>query len=142
MLSNPQRHDVFRWTLVGTIVVGLEQDGMRIAERNGFITKVVIACGGTGTSGSNVFDINKHVPAKPITTQRNATAGVSIYPIAANPAIAFDAANPNAVFEVALPDNLNFLKGDFFSLDVDTVAGGGGPNSPQDFTIKVFVQYD
>ncbi len=145
-LSIVDAEDVFTWVLNGALNTGAGQDGMRVARKSGTILGVIASAGqrgGAGSGGSSLFDINKHVPAKPITIQRNNTSGVTIYTTQANrPDIAGNAANTqNAVKQAPAPDVTAFLAGDFFSMDVDDDGDTGG-NSPMDIVVEVFVRYN
>ncbi len=124
MINNPTPDsEVIEWVLNGSVSTGTEQDGLRVMDRPGSIGTIIVSAGDRGNTGTNLFDVNKHVPAKPITTQRNATAGVTIYTTQANrPDLdgLSASATDNAIKQAVAPNVTSFLAGDFFSMDVDT----------------------
>ena len=138
--------DVFEWVTGGVLVTATNIDGMRAARRDGTIIGTILTAGGTGVGGatpSSIFDVNKFVPDKPITTQRNGTVGTTIFSTEANrPTMLGIAGNPNGIIQAVAPDITTFLGGDFFSIDVDQVATGGGGNAPFDFVLQLFVRYN
>lgn len=131
--------DVIRWVLNDTLSTGTNQDSLRETRRAGTILEVIVSFVERGQTGTSIFDINKHVPAKPITTQRNATAGVTIYTTQANrPDLDGLTANKtdNAVKQAVVPDITSFLAGDFFSLDVDVAV-----TQAKHAVIEMYVKY-
>ena len=131
--------DVFEWVLNGNVNSGTRFDGGRAVRRAGTILGVIVTAGARGNSGTSLFDVNKFVPTKPVTTQRNATAGTTIYTTQANrPDLAGNSptSSDNAIKEAVLPDVTTFVAGDFFSIDVDSAT-----NQLQDVTIQLFVKY-
>jgi len=134
---------IVEWMMNGSLGVGTGQDNLRAMPKPGNILSVVITAVQRGKNGTNIFDINKHVPTKPITTQRNATVGTTIYSTQANrPDFDGDDAgeNDNTIKEAVLPDITAFLAGDFYSLDVDAAVGGAG--APSFVTAHMIVKFD
>ena len=118
------------------------KDCVRIAAKSGTIISVVVAAKERGRDGSRTFDINKHIPDKPITTQRTAVAGTTIYTTQGNrPDIDGDTANQsdNVIKQAVAPDVTDFVSGDFFSLDVDVASAG---DQTKDVTVTMEVKYN
>ena len=133
--------DVFTWTFNGLLKEGVEQDGFRIAELDGKIVKVVICCAARGSDGTAIFDINKHSPSTPITTQQNDIVGTTIFTTQENrPQIVGEnnSEEEHAIYQTPSPDVLTFVEGDYFSIDIDSIGAGNG----KDFAIQMFVQYN
>jgi hypothetical protein len=111
---------VFCWNLNGQFQVSNFDDGARIMHRDGTIVSVAVVVEQQGKDGNNIFDILKHAPTKPITTQRSNTAGTTIYTTEANrPTIAGgtnSTKTDNAIIQAAAPDVTTFSAGDFFSV--------------------------
>lgn len=132
--------EVIDWTLTGNVSTGAGQDGLRPMHAPGIVLEIIVTAKQKGNAGTALFDINKHVPAKPITTQANNTAGVTIYTTQPNrPDIAGDNATStqNSVKEAVAPDVTAFLAGDFFTMDVDASNA-----TMQDVTVSMRVQYN
>ena len=132
--------EVISWQLNGNVSAGTGQDGLRPMPKAGTIVAVIVSAEQRGNTGVALFDLNKHVPAKPITTQRNATAGVTMYTTQGNrPDLdgLSGSSSDNAIKEAVLPDILTFLAGDFLSMDVDNAL-----SVLQDVTVFVLVQFD
>jgi len=132
--------DVLVWVINGPLAPGIEQDDARAVRLDGIIRGVIVTAGQKGDTGTALFDINKHVPTKPITTQRDNTAPVTIYTTQANrPSIVGDSATKtqNAIKQAADPDVTSFSAGDFFTVDVDDIGGG----SNQDIVIHLYVEF-
>jgi len=128
------------WNLNNALGLGVGQDGFRYVKDAGVVTGCIISARERGDVGTAFLDLNKHIPTKPITTQRNATPGTTIYTTQANrPQIIGDAVTKtdNAIFQTIIPDVIPFTAGDFFSCDVDSIGGG----SVEDVTISLFVSY-
>jgi len=127
-----------RWALNGSFVTGVEKDGLRVCPTAGTIVAVVVSQGDRGNNGDNIYDINKHAPPLPITTQRNNTAGVTIFTDQNNrPKIEglSGSSGDNAVFLAPLPDIVNIAPGEFFSMDVDEKQA-----QSQDLVIEMFIE--
>lgn len=135
------KEEIFTWVFNGTLPgSATATDGGRIARRAGTIIKATIFMEDRGGSGSSIADINKHIVAGVITTQRNATAGVTIYTTQGNrPTIAGGANTENAVFETVTPDVTSFLAGDFFTMDIDQRATGAFAAG---IVVQLHVKYD
>lgn len=106
----------------GGLAAGTGIDSSRSMPRAGVIKSVIMSLGGKGSNGDTIVDINKHIPTKPITTQRDNTAGTTIYTTQGNrPTVAGTTgqATQNATIEATLPDVIAFVEGDFFSIDID-----------------------
>ncbi len=132
--------DVITWNLNGNVSTGAVQDSLRAMARSGTITAVIVTANQKGNTGVSLFDINLHSPTKPITTQRDNTAGVTMYTTQANrPDITGDNAtsSQNAIKQATAPDIVAFVAGDFLSLGVDVSQA-----TLQDVTICVYVRYD
>ena len=132
--------DCHEWLFSGAVMADAEIDGFRIMERAGTIQGVVMSLGDRGETGDNIIDIHKHVPAKPITVQRNNVAGAPIYTTQANrPTLAgLDGSTAdNAIIQATDPDALTFLAGDFFSVDVDQIQ-----TDASDLVVQLYVRYD
>ncbi len=131
--------DVIQWNLTGSITTGTAVEGLRAARRAGTIKGVIVTAENRGNTGTSLFDLNLHVPTKPITIQRNNTSGTTIYTTQGNrPSIVglTGSSSQNAIHEAPLPDVTAFAAGDFFSLDVDASMA-----QLTDVTIFVFVEY-
>lgn len=131
--------DTITFSLSGVFIAGTDKDGSRVATRDGEIVAVVVSQSQRGNNGDNLYDIHKHTPTLPITTQRNDTIGVTIYTTQANrPKIEglSGSATDNAIFQAPLPDIVDFLAGEFFTMDVDNVT----PQS-QDVVVQLLVKY-
>ena len=136
------REEIFTWMSSGNLPASATAvDGGRIARRAGTIISATIFMEDRGGSGSSIADINRHVPStKPITTQRNATAGVTIYTTQGNrPTIAGGVNAENAVFETATPNVTSFAAGDFFTVDIDQRATGAFAAG---MVVQLHVKYD
>lgn len=142
-VGGDNQEDVFTWVLNGALDTGVAQAGLRAARKSGTIVGVVVTARQKGGVGTSTFDINKHIPTKPITTQRDNTAGTTVYTTQGNrPTIVGAAANTeNAIKQAVDPDVTTFAAGDFFSLDVDTDGASGG-NSPMDMVVELFIKYN
>ncbi len=134
--------ETLEWNLNGNISSGLFQDGVRTAAKSGTIISIVVAAKEIGKDGSRTFDINKHIPAKPITTQRADVTGTTIYTTQDNrPGIDGDTSNKtdNVIKQALAPDVTDFVAGDFFSLDVDVASIG---DQTKDVTVTMEVKYN
>ena len=139
-LGGDNQEDVFTWVLNGGVSSGAFQDGYRAARKSGTITGVIVTGGQRGNTGTALYDINKHVPTKPVTTQRNATSGVTIYTTQANrPDHDGLSANSgdNFIKQAVAPDVTTFLAGDFFSLDVDA-----SMSQVQNVVVQMTIKYN
>jgi len=130
------------WIINGPINDGDGIDGIRAFAQAGQIVSIVVTAikrkDLVGTPAT--FDINLHVPTKPITTARGGTTGTTVYTTQGNrPTIVGDAGgkDDNYIFEAILPDVVAFAAGDFFTMDIDEKG-----DSPEDVRIQLFVQYD
>ncbi|KKM75313.1 hypothetical protein LCGC14_1391530 [marine sediment metagenome] len=131
---------VIEWTLTGNVSAGTAQDGLRPMHAPGIILEIIVTAGQKGNTGAALFDVHKHVPAKPVTTQRDNTAGVTVYTTQGNrPDILGDngTSTQNSIKEAAAPDVTAFLAGDFFTVDVDAANA-----TMQDVTVSMRVQYN
>jgi hypothetical protein len=138
--------EVFEWVISGNIATGTDLDGLRIMPRAGTIVMVTSAIRIRGTGGSTIADVNRTVPTKPITTQRNATAptGTTVYTTQGDrPTLAGGSGGgtESAVIEAADPAVTSFVAGDYFAMDIDAIATGAGANAPKDLTVQMTVQY-
>lgn len=134
------KEEIFEWELNGTLPISQAGvDGGRIARRAGTIIGVTMFLSDRGGSGSTIADIHKHVPTKPITTQRNATAGVTIYTTQGDRPTLAGGASENAVIEAAIPQVTSFLAGDFFTMDIDQRATVG---FSMGLVVQLHVKYD
>jgi len=132
--------EVITFALNGAFTAGTDKDGSRVMHRSGTILAVIVSQTQLGNNGNSTYDIHKHSPTLPITTQRDNTPGVTIYTTQANrPTIAGDSPNStdNAIVLALLPDVTTFIVGDFYTMDVDLKT----PQS-QGVVIQLFVQYD
>jgi hypothetical protein len=130
------------WIINGKINgTGQRIDGLRAMNRPGTIVDVIITANEKGGNGTCLIDIQKHIPTKPITTPRTATAGTSIYTTQTNRPYVTGENGPNAtdnwIVQTPIPDVTSFVAGDFFSIDIDDKGG-----QPTDVEIQVFVEYD
>lgn len=132
---------IFEWTLNGAIATGTAVDGARIARQAGTIVGVTMFLEDKGgATGSTIADIHRHVPTKPITTQRDGVAGVTIYTTQGDrPTLVGEAAaeTENAVIEAATPAVTAFVAGDFFTMDIDAIA----TSAPAGLVVQLHVLY-
>ncbi len=132
--------DVVTFALSGPFVTGTNKDGLRVMQSAGTILGVVVSQGQRGNNGDNLYDINKHTPTLPITTQRNGTVGTTIYTTQANrPTIVGSTGDSGdtAILLTPMPEITTFAAGDFFTMDVDQRQA-----QTQDLVIQLFIQYD
>ncbi len=131
---------VLTWNVSGPVGTGTGQDGLRIALADGIIQSIAISLEDRGNNGNSIVDLNKHIPTKPITTQRNGTAGTTIYTTQANrPTLTGNTPTKtdNAIIQATDPDVVSFLEGDFFTMDVDSTVA-----SNRDLNVLMIVRYD
>lgn len=130
----------FSWVFSGVTTTGVAKDGFRSLPRAGTIESVVVLAGAKGNTGTSLFDVNKSIPTKPITTQRDATAVTTIYTTQGNrPDLVGITASSgdNAIKEAVAPDVTTFVAGDFLSVDADSVVV-----QLKDVEVTVTVKYD
>lgn len=118
----------FEWNMTGVLVPGTFIDGSRPVPYDMTIESVQFARRINGTDSDTIIDIN---------TGNSGGGESTIYTTQANrPSVNF--VEGNEIVKLAtLPDIMNISKGDYMSIDIDQVEGGGGPNAPSDIYVVV-----
>lgn len=135
--ANTDAIESLTWT-IATPTVG-PHPSYRFPHRAGKIVRVLISVAARGRNGDLIVDLNIHTPASPLTTQRNATTGTTLYTSQSKrPTIhgLNGAETDNAVLEAFLPDITTFTADEFLSLDIDQNDSGASG-----LAFQLFVNY-
>ena len=115
------RIDNARFFIPGTLSAATEQGGIWEAPQPGRVRRVTAYRKTPGSSGNTVVDVNK------------GGASVLVSPLS----IAFDDANKKVEYEPSLYGGTSFVKGDLFTVDIDSVEAG----TPADLSVVLSVEY-
>jgi hypothetical protein len=139
--------DIITWTVNGTLSTGTAIDGGRIARKAGTILAVTVFVedrGSTITNANTIADINLHASTGITTAVFNTSPGTSIYATtpANRPTLAglTGSNTQNGVFQTAAPDTTSFSAGNFFTMDIDAVAGTGATTA-SGLVVMLHVRY-